>query len=233
MEKRLNAVGIHDVLRLKRANPKRIRDHFGVLVERIVMELNGEVWLDMEDMLPEAKQVMSSRSFKHRVSNIEDMKEAITFHATTAAERMRNKGLYANGVYVFMMNGVHDIEARKPDEWSIGFPAPTNSTLKINKAAQYILQRIFTPGVYYQKAGVMLLDTVAAGGQQTDLFGFTERDEKSESLMSVMDKINNKYSRGTIWLASEGAKETNDWTMQRNFKSPNYTGDWNELLEVR
>nr|WP_255520528.1 DUF4113 domain-containing protein [Methylophilus sp. QUAN] len=50
--------------------------------------------------------------------------------------------------------------------------------------------------------------------------------------MNVMDKINNKYSRGTIWLASEGAKETNDWTMQRNFKSPNYTGDWDELLVV-
>lgn len=232
MEKRLNQVGIHNVLRLKRANPKRIRDHFGVLIERIVKELNGEVWLDMEDMLPEAKQVMSSRSFKHRVSNIEDMKEAITFHATTAAERMRNKGLYANGVYVFMMNSPHDIAARKPDEWSIGFPAPTNSTLKINKAAQYILQRIFTPGVYYQKAGVMLLDTVAADAQQTDLFGFTERDQKSESLMNVMDKINNKYSRGTIWLASEGTQENNDWIMRRNFKSPNYTGDWNELLKV-
>lgn len=89
-----------------------------------------------------------------------------------------------------------------------------------------------TSGVYYQKAGGMLLDTVAAGGQQTDLFGYTERDKKSESLMNVMDKINNKYSRGTIWLASEGAKETNDWTMQRNFKSPNYTGDWDELLVV-
>lgn len=73
-----------------------------------------------------------------------------------------------------------------------------------------MLQRIFTPGVYYQKAGVMLLNTVAAGGQQTDLFGYTERDEKSESLMSVMDRINNKYSRGTIWLASEVAADSND-----------------------
>jgi DNA polymerase V len=99
--------------------------------------------------------------------------------------------------------------------------------------SQAILQRIFQPAVYYQKAGVMLLDTVPGGDRQTDLFGYTERDEKSESLMSVMDKINNKYSRGTIWLASEGVDEAKDWTMQRNFKSPNYTGDWGELLEVR
>jgi DNA polymerase V len=233
MEKRLNAVGIYDVLRLKRADPKRIRDHFGVLVERIVKELNGEVWLEMEDMLPEAKQVMSSRSFGERVSTIERMREAITYHATMAADRMRKKGLYANGVYVFMMNSPHDKAVFCSSSLSVGLPAPTNSTLKINQMSQRILQRIFQPGVYYQKAGVMLLDTVPAGGRQTDLFGYTERDEKSESLMDIMDQINNKYSRGTIWLASEGADKTKDWSMQRNFKSPNYTGDWNELLVVR
>ena len=233
MEKRLNAVGIHDVLRLKRANPKRIRDHFGVLVERIVKELNGEVWLDMEYDLPEAKQVMSSRSFGERVSTMDKMKEAISYHASMAAERMRKKNLYANGVYVFMMNSPHDKAVFCSSSLSVGLPAPTNSTLKINEMSQAILQRIFQPGVYYQKAGVMLLDTVPAGGRQTDLFGFTERDEKSESLMNVMDKINNKYSRGTIRLASEGTDETKDWSMQRNFKSPNYTGDWSELLEVR
>jgi DNA polymerase V len=233
MEKRLNAVGIYDVLRLKRANPKRIRDHFGVLVERIVKELNGEVWLDMEDMLPEAKQVMSSRSFGERVSTMEKMKEAISYHASMAAERMRKKGLYANGVYVFMMNSPHDKAVFCSSSLSVGFPAPTNSTLKINEMSQAMLHRIFQPGVYYQKAGVMLLDTVPAGGRQTDLFGYTQRDEKSESLMNVMDKINNKYARGTIWLASEGADKTKDWSMQRNFKSPNYTGDWKELLEVR
>jgi hypothetical protein len=40
--------------------------------------------------------------------------------------------------------------------------------------------------------------------------GYIRRDEKSESLVSVMDKINNKYSIGTIWLASEGTDETKD-----------------------
>jgi DNA polymerase V len=231
MEKRLNAVGIDNVLRLKRANPKRIRDHFGVLIERIVKELNGEVWLDIEDVLPEAKQVMSSRSFGKRVSTIEKMREAITYHATMAADRMRKKGLYANGVYVFMMNSPHDEAAFCSSSLSIGLPAPTNSTLKINNAAQRILKRIFQPDVYYQKAGVMLLDTISVGGQ-TDLFGYSDDNNKSDALMEVMDKINNKYSRGTIWLASEGTEESKDWTMQRNFKSPNYTGDWNEILTV-
>lgn len=233
LEKRLNKLGVFTALRLKNADPKRIRDEFGVLLERTVKELNGEVWIEMEDEIPEAKQVMSSRSFANRVSTIEQMREVISYHSSMAADRMRKKGLYANGVYVFMMNGRHDRDARKPDEWSIGFPAPTNSTLKINKAAQYILHRIFQPGIHYQKAGVMLLDTVAGSGLQTDLFGYSERDERSDSLMEVMDKINKKYSRGTIRLASEGKMESSGWEMQRKFKSPNYTGVWSELLIVR
>jgi DNA polymerase V len=233
LEEKLNKLGVLTVLRLKNADPKRIRDEFGVLLERTVRELNGEVWIEMEDEVPEAKQVMSSRSFASRVSSIEQMREVITYHASMAADRMRKKDLYANGVYVFMMNSPHDKAARPTDQWSIGFPAPTNSTLKINKAAQYILNRIFHPGVYYQKAGVMLLDTVPAGGLQTDLFGYSQRDEKADSLMDVMDRINNKYSRGTIWLASEGTEESKQWEMQRNFKSPNYTGNWDELMLVK
>lgn len=231
LEKRLNAVGIYDVLRLKRANPKRIRDHFGVLVERIVKELNGEVWLEMDFELPDAKQVMSSRSFGTRISTLQGMSEAITMHATIACERMRQKGLYANGVYVFMQNSPHDEAEFRPGAMSIGLPAPTNSTLDINRVAQWVLKKIYEPGVYYQKAGVMLLDTIPEGGRQRDLFGYTDQDEKSESLMAVMDKINDKYCRGTIKLGSQGIEM--DWGMKRSFKSPNYTGDKNELLTIQ
>ena len=48
--------------------------------------------------------------------------------------------------------------------------------------------------------------------------------------MRTLDSINEKYSRGTIKLASEGIERT--WVMRRNYKSPNYTGDWKELPSV-
>ncbi|WP_229007347.1 DUF4113 domain-containing protein [Methylophilus sp. Leaf408] len=75
--------------------------------------------------------------------------------------------------------------------------------------------------------------TVPSDGLQTDLFGYSDRDEKSGLFGAGRGKINNKYSRGTIWLASEGIEGIKDWAMQRNFKSPNYTGDWGDLLGVR
>jgi hypothetical protein len=44
----------------------------------------------------------------------------------------------------------------------------------------------------------MLLGTVAKAGVQTDLFGFAEDYPKSQSLMTVMDERNKKYSRRKI-----------------------------------
>lgn len=87
----LNQLGVDNVFRLKNADPKRIRDRFGVVLERTVKELNGESRLEFEEEQPEAKQVMSSRSFGTRVESLADLEEVITFHATNAAQRMRQK----------------------------------------------------------------------------------------------------------------------------------------------
>jgi DNA polymerase V len=89
---------------------------------------------------------------------------------------------------------------------------------------------VYQPEVYYQKAGVMLSELVPQEGQQTDLFAHSSTSNKRGRLMDTLDSINRKYRRSTIHLASEGVDRT--WSMRRSFKSPNYTGDWNELPVV-
>lgn len=227
LEASLNQLGVHNVLRLKRADPKRIRDKFGVILERTVRELNGEPWLELQMELPEAKQVMSSRSFGARVTELADLEEAITYHAGTAARRMRSKGLYANAVYAFAMNSKHDKAKFYPGDLAISLPSPTDSTFQITNAALGLLKQFYKRGVYYQKCGVMLLDTVPKGGQQQDIFGYSKGDERSDKLMKVMDNLNLKYGRGTIKSAGEGIHQS--WKMNRAYKSPNYLGDWKEI----
>lgn len=230
LEAALNGLGVDNVLRLKNASPKRIRDRFGVVLERTVRELNGDSWLEMDEMQPESKQVMSSRSFGARVDNLADLEEAVSYHSTMAGERMRKKGLYAQMVYVFIQNSPFDEAEFYGASRTIGLPSPTNCTLKIANAALWCLKKIYKPNVYYQKCGVMLMDLVSEGGQQLDIFGYSQDDVKAKVLMQTMDKVNKKYSRGTIKLASEGIKKS--WVMNRGFKSPNYTGDWNELPTI-
>jgi DNA polymerase V len=230
LERRLNAHGVHNVWRLKKANCKRIRDEFGVVLERTIKELNGESWLELEEMLPEAKQVMSSRSFGARVSNLQDLEQAISFHASLAAQRMRSKRLYANAVYVFVQNSPFDMAEFYQCGLSVHLPSTTDCTLQITQASLWLLRKIYQPGVYYQKAGVMLLDLVPSDGLQRDLFGYSAEDTKASALMSALDRVNQKYGKGTVRLASEGYVK--QWSMRREYKSPNYTGSWNELPKV-
>lgn len=230
LEAALNGLGVDNVLRLKNASPKRIRDRFGVVLERTVRELNGDSWLELDEMQPEAKQVISSRSFGARVDNLNDLEEAVSYHCTMAGERMRKKGLFTQVVYVFIQNSPFDEADYYAASRTIGLPAPTNSTIKIANAALWCLKKIYKPNVYYQKCGVMLMDLVPDGIQQLDIFGYSQDNDKSKVLMETMDKVNKKYARGTIRLASEGMNRA--WAMNREFKSPNYTGDWNELPVV-
>jgi DNA polymerase V len=215
---------------LEQANCKRIWDEFGVLLKRTLKELNGESWLELEEVLPEAKQVMSSRSFGARVSELADLEEAVSFHASLVAERMRSKGLYANVVYVFAQNSPFDVAEYYQGGHAVHFPSTIDCTYQITKAALWLLRKIYRPGVYYQKAGVMLMDLVTDRSQQRDLLGYSVSDTKASTLMSTLDRVNQKYGKGTVRLASERYEKR--WVMRREFKSPNYTGDWSELPKV-
>jgi DNA polymerase V len=230
LEKSLNALGVKDVLRLKRANLRKIRDRFGITLQRTVQELNGEPWLELDETLPQAKQVMSSRSFGERVESLAELKEAISFHAANAAQRLRKQKLFAGAVSVFIQNSPFDQAEFYSRTESVALPAPTQCSLQITKAALWLLKKIYRPQVYYQKAGVMLSELVPEGGQQTDLFAYSVNSDKSGRLMETVDRINGKYRRSTIHLASEGTDRT--WSMRRSFKSPNYTGDWSALPRV-
>lgn len=228
---KLERIGIGNVLKLKNTDPRYLKDKFSIVMERTIMELNGEPIMELEEMLPEAKQMMSSRSFGQRLHRLEDLEAAIAFHAKTACERMRSRGLYANGVFVFIQNSPHDKSEYYGPCASIGLPSTTDSTLKVTQAAKWLLKKIFKPGIYYLKGGVMLLELVDKPGQQTDLFGYSVNEGKTQVLMKMLDKANKKYGRGTLKTAAEGTNQT--WTMRRELKSPNVTGDWKEIPKVR
>ncbi|MGO4612415.1 DNA polymerase V subunit UmuC, partial [Variovorax sp. 2RAF20] len=68
-----------------------IRKNFDVIVERIARELNGESCIALEDAPPPKQHILNSRSFGERVTQLEDMQQAIVMHATRAAEKLRQQ----------------------------------------------------------------------------------------------------------------------------------------------
>ncbi len=49
--------------------------------------------------------------------------------------------------------------------------------------------------------------------------------------MLVVDQMNHRYGRETIWIASSGFDRP--WMMAREFLSPSYTTRWEDIPTVR
>ena len=48
--------------------------------------------------------------------------------------------------------------------------------------------------------------------------------------MKVIDGINLKQGKGTLFFAAQGIKR--NWSMRMNIRSPRYTTQWDELPKV-
>lgn len=227
---RLNQLGIHNVLQLKRANPEFLRQQFSVMMEKTVRELNGIVCIDLEEISPPKKQIVSSRSFGHLVTEEDDILESISSHVTRAAEKLRSQDSFAGILTVFMHTNRFNDDPKYSASKSVPLPAPTSDTLQLANVAAWAANKIFKPGFRYQKAGVMLSEIMPASGQQTDLFGFKPVDERSANLMKAVDAINMKMGKGALQVALVAKNHT--WAMKRGNLSPEYTTDLNQLLTV-
>ena len=101
------------------------------------------------------------------------------------------------------------------------------------KAAVHGLQAIFRPGFDYVRAGVMLLDLWAGSTEQHEL-DLEPAPQVHGDLMGTMDKLNDRYGRGTVLLASAGLKwEQRTWVMKQSLLTPAYTTKWDDLPTAR
>lgn len=98
LSKKLNVMGIENALHLADASTTMIRKHFSVVIERTVRELRGEPCLALEEFAPTKQQIICSRSFGDRITDYDQMHQAIYMYATRAAEKLREERQYCRHV---------------------------------------------------------------------------------------------------------------------------------------
>lgn len=231
---RLAAMGIQTVRQLRDADAETIRERFSVVLERTVCELRGESCLDLQEVVPDKQQIMSSRSFGTLVYERADLEEAVASYIAKAAEKLRAQDSLAGGVQVYIRTNVFKPEVPQYQKGvTVPLPEATADTRVLTQWAIRILRRIYRPGFGYHKAGVMLLDLVPAAKRQLALFDSQggAGDARSGKLMAVLDDINQRYGRQSLRLAAEGVERS--WQMRRGNLSPGYTTSWDGLPVAR
>jgi DNA polymerase V len=229
LSEKLAARNIATVRDLRDADARTLRETFSVMLERTVMELRGISCMELEEMAPAKKQIVSSRAFGTYIHTLSELEEAVSLYMARAAEKLRAQHSVAGAVQVFIRtNPFKDGHPQYQAGITVPLPSPTADTRRLTHAAHIGLKHLFKPGYAYQKAGVMLMELREAGHEQGMLFDEPTPDRPK--LMDVIDRANGRWGRGTLRLASEGVEKT--WHMKRGNLSPAWTTDWAQLPRV-
>jgi DNA polymerase V len=228
--KKLLAMNIFTAQDLANADAKMIRKMFSVVMEKTVYELRGQSCLQLEETQPK-QQIMSSRSFGKAVTLKSELEEAVAYHVTKAAIKLRKQTSRASGLYFFLhTNPFNPHKKQYANSISIRFPEHVNDTSIMLYYAMKCLNKLYRGGFDYHKLGIMLLDLVPDSVHQQDLLlhDTQERSQKKESLIKVVDKVNVKLGKNTLKFCVEGYDH--QWCLRSNFRSPRVTTSKTEVL---
>lgn len=232
ISKKLNAMGIKTALDLSEQSTWIIRKHFNVVLERTVRELRGEPCLNLEEFAPAKQEIVCSRSFGSRITDYEEMRQAICSYAARAAWKLRGEHQYCRFISAFVKTSPFALnEPYYGDSSSVKLLTPTQDSRDIINAATKCLDAIWKEGHRYQKAGVMLGDFFSQGVAQLNLFDENAPRAGSDKLMEVLDHLNSKDGRSILYFAGQGIQQ--QWQMKREMLSPRYTTRYSDLLSVR
>ncbi|MBJ9068742.1 Y-family DNA polymerase [Citrobacter koseri] len=232
ISKKLEGMGIKTALDLADTDIRFIRKHFNVVLERTVRELRGEPCLELEEFAPVKQEIVCSRSFSGRITAYEEMRQAICSYASRAAEKLRGEHQYCRFISAFVKTSPFVLnEPYYGNSASVKLLTPTQDSRDIIGAATRCLDAVWKDGHRYQKAGVMLGDFFSQGVAQLNLFDDNAPRAGSERLMEVLDHLNAKDGKGTLYFAGQGIKQ--QWQMKREMLSPRYTTRFTDLLRVK
>ncbi len=227
---KLNRVGIYTALHLKEANDTWIRKKLTVTGLRTAMELRGISCIPLDPVRADKKAIVSSRSFGRPVVDLADLQEAVASYMSVAARKMRSQKSAAGALQVFI--ATNRFKKSMPQHavgQTVRLPQPTAYTPTLISYASQLLKKLYKSGYQYKKAGVMLTELVPQHCQQRNLF--YQPQQESVALMDALDRVNDRWGKGTLQFAATGFKKS--WGMRRSKVSPAYTTNWADLPVVK
>ena len=227
--KKLYRNGIKTALDLTNQPDGWIRKEMGVGGLKTVRELRNEDCIGFES-IPKPKQTaMVSRSFGKTVTELDELINAISVFATTAALDIRKANLVSSAISVFIETNRFSKGPQYAPSMAVELSPATNNTKYIVGAAIQGLKKVYREGFKFKKAGVMLLSLANADHAPKSLFDY--HDPKDDKLIEAFDEINRQQGPGAINFGTAG--QASGWHSASAHRSPSYTTEWNAIPAVK
>ncbi len=230
LNKRLISQKVLTTFDLINMNIEQVRKQFSIMLVNTIRELKGESCIPLDNAPSPKKQIVVSRTFSTRVTELDYLEEAVSDYAARAAEKLRKEGKTCKMLSVFIRTNPfrkQDIQHREIRSFSMLYP--TNDTRDLIKHAKLLLKDLYREGFNYNKAGIMLNNFFDETTYQLDFFKKKDRNSKDFKMMALLDQVN-KSSLGQISFLAQGIKK--EWSMKRQLQSPRYTTSLKDVLVV-
>ncbi len=222
--------GIDTALAFKNAPESWVKKNMKIIGIRLQQELRGISCLPLETVREPKKGIICSRSFGHAVTSLKDLREAVIYYTTRAAEKLRQEKQIASYLYVSIRTNRFNSDPKYSGGIGTKISLSTSSTPLLTKQALLLLEKIYIEGFKYWKAGVSFSGLTAKSNVQQNLFESVDTS-KHERLMQAVDKMNTKMGKNTLMFGSTPNKH--NWQMKREHVSPEYTTKVQEVPVVR
>jgi DNA polymerase V len=225
--RKLQAMGVKTAYDFTQLPESLVRSFMTVVGWKLQKDLQGVPSIEME--VPEKKQsIATTRSFDRDYSTFEDLRERISTFTMMSAGKLREQKSMCQRLVVFIeTNRFNEKEDFYSNSILLKLPFPTSSSLELVNFAVNGLKGIFRENKHYKRAGVILMDFVDANEYQPSLF--FNSNPKHKNLMEAVDKLNSKYGKTLVRLASQDELMHK---MRRRHLSKAYTTNFDELIEI-
>lgn len=224
----LKQAGAATAADLARWNEQRVRRLLALPGVRTWRELNGHPAISLETEQAR-KSLTVSRSFKHPISDYEELRALVADFASQCADKLRRDGSAARTVTTHIRTDRFRPDLPQHAEAAdLTLDVATADLRELVSAAVKNLRAIFRTGFGYKKAGVTLT-RISHGCVQAHLFDTVDR-AKQQQLQEAIDRIRVKNGPQALRVASQAAPGE---ARRSEFRSRCFTTHIEDIMEVK
>lgn len=191
----------------------------------LVAELCG--WQGVSKQTSSRKSITHTRSFGTPITDIYELRSALSVFMYDVASKLRRLGLVTGHVSVFMRSREQGGEARGKTVYAQRVVAPTQDTFALETVIFELIQEIFEQGSRYVQAGVLTDQLSESDRFQLSLEQTDMSVERSTALMRAIDDIYEK--RDITIMPATALLGDGLWRGKSQHRSPYNNSDWASL----
>lgn len=226
--KKMLAYQINTAYDLTQRSAQWVKKNFTIVGQDTYYELRGSERVGFCQNTP-AKSIGRSRSFGDPICDKSELYTIVLEFADIVCNALQNKGLLANKVMVYLRTNKHDTQSSQYYPMAeVELGEPTDDLTHLAPVVKSLLDKIYSPGYLFKKAGILVSELEDAGSRLP--FASEERDREI-SLQQLSSHLAEKYGRGTFFMAARDPSILKSIVRQEHL-SPNYTTDISEILKI-